>query len=315
MAPPPVRVNDSDLHAVRAVGTNLLTPSGTLSHRGKSKVDRPLSNPPPESYATPGPTYGIPYEIVEMIIAYLTHNLGDLKACSLTSRSLYIATVPHLHHTLTLRGDGLDLVHSKLGPLYELRELALTHLVKEIRVEQLWRSDHWFAPQVLSQSDLCYLSALSNVHTLRLHDMEIYHFIPGIEHYFGHFSPTLRSITLLIPNCIPQQLSHFLSFFPNLDDIEIERGRTYIPNKSVPDTELVPFSAQKMRGRLTLRKFCWVDTLTHLMASCGGLQFHHVDLRESMGCVPTLLEACAETLETLRFNASDHSHSKSFCIG
>ena len=170
-------------------------------------------------------------------------------------------------------------------------------------------------PSTFSQSDLRYFSAFSNVHTLKLQNIEIHCFIPGIEHYFGQFSPTLRSITLLDPNCTPQQLSRFLSSFPNLDNVEIQGGRVHTPNETIPNTELVPFSAPKMRGRLALRQFCWVETWTHFMASCGDLRFHHVDLRESMGCVPTLLEACADTLETLRFDVDDRSRRKSFCIG
>ena len=156
----------------------------------------------------PKSTYSIPYDVVEMIIAHLTltHNLGDLKACSLTCRSWYTAAVPHLHHTLTLSGNRLDLARYKLGPLYELHELALTHLVKEIRVEQSWGLGPRLTPPVFSQSDLHYFSTFSNVHTLKLQNMEIHCFIPGIERYFGHFSPTLRSITLLNPNCTPQQL-------------------------------------------------------------------------------------------------------------
>lgn len=207
--------------------------------------------------------------------------------------------VPHLHHTLTLNGNSLDF---KLGPTCELYGLALTHIVKEIRVEQSWGLGASFTPPIFSQSDLRYFSAFSNVYTLKLQNLEIYRFIQDIQRYFGHFSPTLRSMTLLNPNCTPQQLSHFLSSFQNLDDIEIEGGRTHIPNETTPDTELVPLSAPKLQGRLVLRDFRWVETWTHLVTSCGGLRFHHVDLRKSASCVPTLLEACADTLETVRLN-------------
>ena len=44
-----------------------------------------------------------------------------------------------------------------------------------------------------------------------------------------------------------------------------------------------------------------VETWKDLMASHGGLRFHDMDLRNIADCAPVLLEACSETLETLRF--------------
>ena len=44
----------------------------------------------------------LPQEIIEMIIADVLLDTPTLKACSATCRSWYIATLPHLHHTLTL---------------------------------------------------------------------------------------------------------------------------------------------------------------------------------------------------------------------
>ena len=78
---------------------------------------------------------------------------------------------------------------------------------------------------------------------------------------------------------------------------------------------LIPFSAPKLRGRLALYNFHWVDTWTHLTFLCGGLRFRHIDLRASPSCAPTLLEACAKTLETLRFHTTDLLHSESFPYG
>ena len=136
-----------------------------------------------------------------------------------------------------------------------------------------------------------HFSAFTNIHTLKLQELDIDLFIPGIEHHFEHFSPTLRSVTLLNPHCTPRQLSHFLSLFAN--------SYRYIPNEIIPDTGLVPFSAPKLRGQVILRYFAWVETWTHLIVSCGGLRFHHADLRWSESCTSTLLEACAETLEMI----------------
>jgi hypothetical protein len=279
----------------------------TVWHQAKAKVNRLLSNARPEARTTHESTCRVPYETVEMIIAHLTYDLDTLKACSLTCRSWYIVAAPHLHHTfsLTLSGD-------KLEPLSKLHELGLIPLAKKLRVVSEWSwnmNRRWFVPEAFSPDDLRYFSAFTNVHTLDLRGVEIYYFIPGIERYFEHFSPTLRSITLYDPCCTPRQLSYFLSFFSNLEDIKIWRILPNV-NTAFPDRELVPSSAPQLRGQLTLHDCNCAETWTYLITWCGGLRFRHMNLRWCITCAPVLFEACAETLETLRFSATDGSIGK-----
>jgi hypothetical protein len=301
---PLVHVNGSDPCAVRIIEINLSVRMKIAWRRGRANVNRLLGNPPPEPRIAHESACCLPYEIVETIIAHIACDLDALKACSLTCHSWYIAVVPHFHHTLILKSDLSGTAHDKLKPLSELHQLGLALLIKEIRVEK----GTWFEPQAFSRRDLCYFSAFTNVRTLRLQYLDISRFIPGIERYFGHFSPALRSITLFKPLCTPRQLSHFLSFFSTLDDIKI-CGPIYIPNNTIPDAELVS-SPQRLRGRLVLCSFGSVETWTHLIISGGALQFHYMDLYRVRGCAPVLFEACAETLESLRFYATDGPTSK-----
>ena len=304
---PIVHIDGSDICNAHASGINLPTRMVVVWHRSKAKADRLLGKPT----GAREPTHRFPHEIVEMIVAQLIRELSALMACSLTCRSWYIAAAPHLHHTLTLREGRYSSGRDKLKPLSKLDGLGLMPLVREIRVEQSGMGS-WFIPQALNPPDLRYFSAFTNVHTLRLQGMEIDRFIPKIERCFGHFSPTLRSITLVKSRCTPQQLAHFLSLFSNLDNVELQHAIIIIPTSE--PRNLVPFSAPppKLRGRLVLYDFHWVETWTHLVALCGGLRFRHIDLCKEASCAPVLLEACAGTLETLRFNAT---YSESFCAG
>ena len=333
-----MHIDDSDLCADRhMVGINLVARVVTVWRRGRAKVNRLLGIKPHETPLWPEPTGPtrftppptpptpppppppaptLPHEVIEMIIAYLPHRCSTtLKACSLTCRSWYIAAAPHLHHTFTLTMDGPEVPYRRPGPLPRLHGLGLIPLVKKIRVRQGLGPSSWFVPQAFGHVDLHHFSAFTNVHTLNIENMQIHRFIPGIERYFEHFSPTLRSVALYNPCCTPRQLSCFLSLFPNLDDIDIDQTDARVPNQTIHDTDLVPLSAPKLQGQLTLRDFRWVETWTHLITSSGGLRFHHMDLHEVGSCAPVLLEACAETLETLRFNTRDALVSKWFCVG
>lgn len=278
-------------------------------HPSTVKVNHLLSNPPREVCTAHESTSPLPYEIVEMVIAHLVDDGPALKACSLICRSWYIVALPHIHHTLVL---GRGTTHDGLKPLSKLRRLSLIPLVQEIRVERPYGANNWFVPRAFDRRSLRYFSAFANVHTLRLQRVNIYCFFPHIERYFGQFSPTLRSIAMFQPCCTSRQLSQFLSLFSNLDDIRIWGMSLFVPSTAVLGATFIPLSAPGFRGRLTLGHFTRAETWTHLIASCDGLRFRRMELYTSSRCAPVLLEACAETLETLHFYVTDQSKGKSF---
>ena len=312
MSHPQVHIDSSDFRTIRTVGMTLSTRLGTAWRQSKAKANRLLCNAFLWTRPTYGPTRPLPYEIAEMIVAHITHDLETLKAYSLTCRSWYIVALRHLHHTLTLRENEVGVTHGELKRLSRLQALGLLPLVREIRVKQWRHTGGWFVPQAFSLRDLRYFTAFANVHSLRLQNLDIHRFIPGIERYFEHFSPTLQSIMLFKPCCTPRQLSNFLSLFSNLEDVEIWGGRPHV-SITTESTDLDPFSAPKLRGQLVLSDFHWAETWTHLVTSCGGLRFHHIYLRMGTSCSPALLEACAETLESLRFDVRDSSVGKWLC--
>jgi len=294
-----MHTDDSDL---RVVGMNLSNRMVIVWNRGKTKITHLLRIVLPRTRAVQNWTCHFPPELTEMIITHLIGDLHALKAFSLTCREWYIAAVPHLHHTLTLKDTMRDKTHEKLKPVSELDGLGLAPLVKEIRVTEPYdTTGHWFEPQAFSRHDLRHFSAFTNVQALTLQGVDISSFMPDIDRYFGYLSPTLRSIALVEPRCTPRQLSSFLSLFSNLDDIYIS-SPVRETTKIVHDSELVLFSSPKLRGRLKLFDFTWVETLTDLITLCGGLRFRDMDLCKAASCAPIMLEACVGTLETLRFH-------------
>lgn len=276
-------------------------------HRGKATVNRVLRNAPPKIRRTGESTFRLPYEIVEAITAHLTFDfdLATLKACSLTCRSWYALVLPYIHHTLFLGEEECKIPRDNLRQLSRLHKLGLAPFVREILVKQGDWDENWFIPRTFKNHDFRCFSAFNNIQVLKIQRLDIRNFMPHIKSYFEQFSPTLRSIALFSPSYIPpQQLSYFLSLFPNLDDINITYFRPLVYPYS--DDELVPFSAPKLRGDLTLRASCSVEIWLYLIAASGGLRFRYMELYRVGDCAHMLLEECAGTLETLKFHMSDY---------
>jgi len=234
-----------------------------------------------------------------MIIAYLVYDIPALKACSLTCYSWYIAAVPHIHRTFVFKGAD----RAGLKSLSMRYALGLLPLVNDLRILQPASDPRWFLPQSFNRRGLRHIFALTNVQSLTVQNLDIRRFIPELQRYFGHFSPTLRSITLESPRCTPRQLSHFFSLFPNLDDIEV---RCFAHRFEFPAGTLLPVSTPKLQGQLVLSLSPSVETW-ELLAASGGLRFCSIHLYPVSKCAPVLLAACAETLEILRIEPNYES--------
>ena len=173
-------------------------------------------------------------------------------------------------------------------------------------VKKLWirtsSFDPWFSPRNLDRQTLRYFSALINVQQLRIERFDLSKFMPDIKQYFGHFAPALRSISLTISSGTQRQLLYFLALFPNLDDIEIEYYPIAKLDTTKPDSEVaVPFSVPSLRGQLKLTHFPKEAMFRDMITLFGGLRFQCMDLCSVEGS-QLLLEACADTLQTVRIN-------------
>ena len=242
-------------------------------------------------------TVNLPQDILEIIIIDLGDDLLSLKAFSTTCYSWYIAAAPHLHHTLTLEERPSDQTRAELKPLAKLYKMDLLPFVKKLWI-RCSSFEPWISPRKFDRQTLRYFSALTNVQQLRIERFDLSKFMPGVERYFGHFAPALRSISLTISSGTQRQLLYFLSLFPNLDDIEIE----YYPTTNPCSEEVaVPFSIPSLRGQLKLTHFPNETIFRDMIRLFGGLRFRYMDLFSVEGS-RLLLEACADTLQTVRIN-------------
>ena len=225
----------------------------------------------------------------------------------MTCYSWYIAAVPHLHHSLTIDDNDILFDATGYGSFQESYRLGLLPLVKRLRIRQrgyLSEIGTGLTPGRLCRRTFHRLSALTNLRELGIDDLEVSRFMPRIRRCFGCFSPTLRFLTLRDPRGSCRQILYFIGLFPNLQDLKLHYIRLTDEQESTVDATLVPLSIPPLRGWLTLTCFTRVNLIEDIIALFGGLRFRHMDLFR-VKCMRLLLDACAETLETLRLYPTD----------
>ena len=173
-----------------------------------------------------------------MIASHLLYDTSRLEACAATCFAWYTVATPHLHHTITLGPQDVR-VREGPNPLVASYELGLLPLVRKLQFLSYELQGPWMGPETFSSGGLRHFSALVNLQDLVVMDLDL-----DLSKFFGHFSPTLRSITLLRPRGSPRQLLDFLKLFPELDDIKIIRYIGMAETQNAPGT-----SAPKSRGR------------------------------------------------------------------
>ena len=240
-----------------------------------------------------------------MIVSHLIYDTPSLLACSMTCYSWYIAAVPHLHHSLTTDNYGRPLPDRRClwpRPLQKSHEFGLLPLIKRLRI----RLDDYdeFTPAWLGRRTLHYFSVLANLQELGIDHLQASAFVPDIRRCFGHFSPTLRFLALKEPKGSCRQILYFIGLFPNLQDLKLNYRLPTVEEESTAGAMLTPLSIPPLRGRLTLTCFAREKLVKEMIALFGGLRFRYLDLFR-VECVRLLLDACAETLETLRLYPTD----------
>ena len=128
--------------------------------------------------------------------------------------------------------------------------------------------------------------------------------MPEIHPYFGHFLPSVRSLVLEAPKGSCRQIIYFIGLFQHLDDLTLLYNPDDPQDELVDDPMLVPSFTPPLRGQLVLTVFRKVDILKDMIDLFEGIRFRHMDLYDVHG-VGLLLNACAETLETLRLYPAD----------
>ena len=202
---------------------------------------------------------------------------------------------PYLHHTLILREYHPKVARKGLNPLPVLDKLGLLPFVKKVQFKSDVFNKTWVKPQIFNSHSLRNFSTLVGIQDLMIDDLDLSNFKKGAEKYFGHLSPTLRSVALNCPSGPLRQLLGFLRLFPKLDDIRIITYEASGKAGGKPDTP----RWELLRGKLTLSNFLEKTVLEKLIAAFGRIRFTSMNLTDVLE-TQLLLNACTETLQTLR---------------
>jgi hypothetical protein len=229
----------------------------------------------PDTPATPSsPATRLPQEIVEIIIAYLIYDTCSLRACILICHSWYTASVPHLHHTLIIQPCwwAYESKNEWPKPLQNASELGLLPLVKTLRLLGIHDRIPWFSSKQFNRRILRHFLALTNVQELVIDNLDIPSFMPMVQRYFGHFSPTVRTLALKDPIGSSRQILYFIGLFEHLENLTLIDW-TFDPRESEPADDLtpVPLFTPPLRGWLVIDTPARVGFLEGMNRVFGGI--------------------------------------------
>ena len=240
--------------------------------------------------------FRLPQELVDLIVSYI-YDINTLISCTMACSSLYYAATPHLHYSFKITyarsSKGPDIWLKPFQGSYDhqllshVKRFNLTHHSKDTGI----------TPVLLDGLFHNYSLALKNLRELRIDGLDLFSCMPNIKSYFGHFAPTLQSLTLSSPKTSCWQILYFIGVFPKLHDLKL--CNVFFHQSGAGFAHITP-SKPPLQGCLTLERVAggnvFVDNMITLY---GRLRFHQMDLYEVKG-MQQVLDSCAETLEKLR---------------
>ena len=265
------------------------------------------------SAASPSPAARLPQEVIDMIISHLIHDTHSLLTCSITSRSWRVAAFPHLHrHLETHTSTFWDKKTEWPRPLQRASKVGWLPFITRlfIRGDQCISGE--FSPNLFDHKTQHEFSTLTGVRELYIANLDIPSFISTIQQYFGQFSPTVRSLTLIRPRGTHRQIVFFIGLFQHLRDLELHLDRYHHTRESWGDPAPVPPFVPPLRGRLIASQI-WGDGLAEAMIDLfGGVRFRRMDLGGT-DATQGLVYACANALEELWLDATELCGEK-YCL-
>ena len=255
----------------------------------------------------------LPQEIVDHIVFMLRNDLKSLKACSLTSKAMFVSTRHVIHRKICLtweRNWDLLTIPEKQKYIRGERQDIAVRVLSAIAAHGLLPYARHLYIHLNRNFTTANLQPFNDhfQHFDRIQELSIYwlhtpDFLCGnFDVYFQNFVPTLRSLHLDTPTGDTRDILDFICRFPNLDDLTFKMGpgdprdwRTFGP---LPVVEKMP----PFRGRLKLGNIderCG-HTIQQLISLPGKRCFRFIDFRScTFKAEQPIIDACSGTLESI----------------
>ncbi|KAF9650496.1 hypothetical protein BDM02DRAFT_3185338 [Thelephora ganbajun] len=277
---------------------------------------------------------GLPQEIVNEILEYLEDDLRTLKACSLTCKALLCSARHTIHRRLYVVGPGKAATpderetrqyeaanRAELRTLSVAAKCGLAHYTRELTI----KVGEEFTPQTL-QPYLPQFQMFARLTSLTLYHFNPTPFLPVFNQYFGHLAQQIRSLKFIHPGGPQDDMTYFISQFPNLDDL----GFNPLPRHNLRHSR--KYTVSSIRSSPTLRGTLKVTSSTNawgtnflesLIQLPSGLRFRSIEFH-CIGINPDIIiRECTSTLQSLthvfrtydpllRFDLSACSHLRIF---
>ena len=273
---------------------------------------------------------GLSQELVDGIVEALHEDLPALKACSLTCKAMFSLTRHLIHQTLYLTPQNNESVltpdererlhYRKQG--YQDVQLRFLSYVGEHGLLQYTRKIHIYTesqpiPSIRSFTPYALLPHIRHFRSLdRIHAITIDGYDDKMwgwhsEWCFGHFYPTLTSLTHRRPSGRYQSILQFALQFPNLENLTLEWlpvGAARPP--PAPAAVTIIDQSSLIRGHLRLVDIDDAALLPMDFAHelRNGFNFRSVELDSASGNHgQRLLNAYADTIRELTIVSNDRS--------
>lgn len=244
----------------------------------------------------------LPPELISRILKYLSDDPQSLKVMSLVSKAWTAWCQTHLFKSIRLKPSTLqrwlkDVSPGADSPASHTRTLTLEE----------YRLIPWINPRGRCVDfPPSALSSFSNTRSLSLIRWNATLFNGASpEPYFGHFSKSLRTLSLQFCTLDLTILFDFLSLLPNVDDLDIVHPCLDLNTlATIPN---IPDATPGFRGTLSLTNIRSEHLILKALAALP-LRFSTVKITDCIfyehDLYQTLFTGCRDTLVTLRFEQS-----------
>jgi len=262
---------------------------------------------------------GLPQELVECIVNILQADLGALKACSLTCKSIFASTRHLIHRTLCVTKEANRRIftpaeekqyaqgdRSGLG-LRFLSFMAEHDLLKYARHLNICMGSK-FSPYMI-EPHLQHFQSLDRIDTLTIDSYNPVRWCAAYDTYFTQFHPTLTTLILRFPAGHHRCVLQFALQFPNLQNLTLDTVwfQTWVwSGISVP-----PLVSQSppLRGHFRCLGLKQTDATWLREFAFGlpnGINFRSIELRDIYWKEgQQILDGCVNTVEEFTMHIID----------